>query len=421
MWVVDEITGNKARKENCVPVLTGIAEDYYFLGYTEIVNIRDHCIELHIEIPGYVGSKILAVKRNLENEVVYSNLLGKWILKRSCRKGELLRHQYLLGHGANGGEFIYSFQRNYEAVKSFSLFSGRQVVLEEKEHPLSKYLPYTIGLEYETSQGYLPEEVCFRDGLIPLRDGSITGLEYSSVVLKGNQGLCLLEQQVKSLRKWTAFNKDCSLHIHFGGFPEKDWAVWNLYNVCYRIQGELERVLPPATFKTSTYKSTGKDYCKKLPGFTGFMDLYEGLVGLEWNGNFRAPHPNDPKRNRKWNIHTRYYWVNFINLLCYDINKTIEFRFLRPTYNVRRIKSWIYLFTAILQCAEKLGEKAESYPTNLSEVFQVAYPRNKELREFLEDEVQRQFVLTQNQVFNGDMIGSDGMLENMVYDDSELI
>jgi hypothetical protein len=54
-------------------------------------------------------------------------------------------------------------------------------------------------------------------GLIPLRDGSITGIEFSTVVLQGNEGLNLLKQQVEALNANTIFDKDCSLHIHFGG------------------------------------------------------------------------------------------------------------------------------------------------------------------------------------------------------------
>ena len=50
-----------------------------------------------------------------------------------------------------------------------------------------------------------------------------------------------------------------------------------------------------------------------------------------------------------------YYWVNFINLICYKVNKTIEFRLLRPTYNFNKIKLWLYIFNAILMYAEDIN------------------------------------------------------------------
>ena len=420
--VIDEITGRRLQKTSSVLIITDVIDGIYIFGYTSRTNSTKHCIPIKVFLPDYGEKELPALKKNLENKMIYSNYSGKWIFKDSCSRKDLISHKYLLGHGANRGKFIYSFQRNYEAIQNFDIFKGKQVIVENKFHPLSKHLPYTIGLEYETSQGYLPENICFRDGLIPLRDGSITGLEYSSVVMEGNDGLCLLEQQIKSLRKWTTFNKECSLHIHFGNFPRKEWAVWNLYNICYRLQDELSYILPPATFRTSTYKNSGKDYCKLLPTFTSFENLYENLVGLRWVGSFTEPHPNDPRRDRKWNIPTRYYFVNFINFLCYNVNKTIEFRFLRPTYNIRRIKSWIYLFSAILQCAEKLGNNDNiRYPSSFSEIFKIVYPKDKEMREFLEDEVLRQQILTKNQTFNGDNIGADVMLENLIYDEDELI
>lgn len=423
MWCIDESDKHVYNRRECQLVVVDKYENIYILGYLHKCNIKKETVLIEINDNRELYGTQYALKKTMGDKLIYSNHLGKWILKDSCSRQDLISHRYLLGHGANKGRFIYSFSRDYEAIKNFDLFRGKQRIVEEKSHPLAKRLPYTIGLEYETSQGYLPEEICFRDGLIPLRDGSITGLEYSSVVLSGNEGICLLEQQVKSLRKWTAFNKECSLHIHFGGFPKETWAVWNLYRICLNLQNDLSRILPPATFHSSSYKNSGKDYCKLLPSFRNFENLYQSLVGLNWEGSFTVPHPNDPYRDRKWNIPTRYYFVNFINFLCYDVNKTIEFRFLRPTYNIRRIKSWIYLFTAILQCAEKIGKVKDNYeyPMSFSEVFRVAYGNDVEFIEFLDEEVSRQNILTQNQIFNGDRIGADVMLENLIYDEDEII
>lgn len=68
-----------------------------------------------------------------------------------------------------------------------------------------------------------------------------------------------------------------------------------------------------------------------------------------------------------------YYWLNIINSLCYNVNKTIEFRFLRPTYNFHKIVLWIYIFNAILQYAE-----SDHTITNidLCTILKTIYPAN---------------------------------------------
>lgn len=136
---------------------------------------------------------------------------------------------------------------------------------------------------------------------------------------------------------------------------DEKYSLFRLYQLFYRLQEteKLSNLLPPLTFRTSAYKSSGKDYCKLLPCYGSFEDLYYSLVGVPYLGSFEQPHPCDPDRSRKWNIHTRYYWVNFINSFCYKINKTIEFRFLRPTFNRRKILVWMYIFNAIFLYAEK--------------------------------------------------------------------
>lgn len=44
-------------------------------------------------------------------------------------------------------------------------------------------------------------------------------------------------------------------------------------------------------------------------------------------------------------------------MLCYKNPKTIEFRFLRPTYNKHKIMFWLYIFNAMLSAAERVAKK----------------------------------------------------------------
>lgn len=253
---------------------------------------------------------------------------------------------------AGRGRFPYSFDQKYEAIHSFNIFKDAQYLNSDAiNFKYAKFLPYTFGLEFESSSGYIPEDICIRDGLIPLRDGSITGLEYSTVVLKDVFGLNLLKQQLNTLDKYTVYDKECSLHMHIG-VPEVDkYFIWNLYVLLVVFQNELSKYVPLWTFESNRYKATRKNYCSKIPKAEDFNQWYQFIAGEPFRGNLTDPHKNDPDRTHKWNVHSRYFDFNFVNLMCYDSPKTIEFRFLRPTYNFAEIETWLFVFMGLISAA----------------------------------------------------------------------
>lgn len=232
-------------------------------------------------------------------------------------------------------------------------------VSNETASAVAKQLKYTFGIEFETAGGVIPEDKCFSLGLIPLRDGSITGIEYATVPMS-NRNINLLKQQVECLRKYTTTNETCSMHMHFGRLPNDLKYHYVLYRVFNNIEFDLEKYLPDYTFATNKYKSNGKNYCGHLPEDLSLFDFYEWISGGvrldmdEKSCNLKYPHPNDESGHHKWNIPQRYYSMNLINALFYNRNKTVEFRFLKPSYNINFIINWIYLFTAILKTAESI-------------------------------------------------------------------
>lgn len=288
--------------------------------------------------------------------LIWSNKLGYYIQASSLSPKDILRHKLIRGQGG----FPYQFPKHYEAVESFHLFKNAQSVIEEIEYPLAKELKYTFGLEFETSMGYIPQEKCFRDGLIPLRDGSISGIEYSSIVLEGNRGLNLLKQELDTLKEYTKFNKECALHIHMGGFPVDPTAIYALYSLWYSVERDLLRkhLIPELSFCTGEYKANHKDYCKMLSGIANsFEGLFKIITGEKYLGSLVQPHPADIEKRAKWNIKTRYFGLNLVNMLCYKGPKTVEFRFLRPSFNFRKITLWLYVLNAVLKQAEELAVK----------------------------------------------------------------
>jgi hypothetical protein len=58
-------------------------------------------------------------------------------------------------------------------------------------------------------------------------------------------------------------------------------------------------------------------------------------------------HPSDPKGVSKWNIRTRYFWVNLIPLL-FGNKQTVEFRIHTPTYDINKIVNYMLTCFSII-------------------------------------------------------------------------
>ena len=171
----------------------------------------------------------------------------------------------------------------------------------------------------------------------------------------GFAGINLLANQMKELKKSCSIDRNCSVHLHLGGFPLNEDKIVNLYNLCFELQEEIGGLFPYYIYETGAYKANGKDYCKRLPGKTGTIEsLYRFLAdgNSDWNGSFTMSHPNDPRRDQKWNVHSRYYFVNFINMLFGANVKTVEFRVHNATTNIDKLVNWLYICMAILNYAE---------------------------------------------------------------------
>lgn len=285
-----------------------------------------------------------------ENTIIFNKISGYY----KKVNPEDYHKALVLSNIKGNGIFPYiNIGRYYDAEHSIKKFKINRDV-KDNNFKNKDVFKYTFGLEFETSKGYLPEEVCYQAGLIPLRDGSISGIEYATIPMDGKTGFDLLKYQTEVLREYTDFDKECSLHIHIGGLPVTPNHLLVLYKLAYYLQEELYNYIPGYSFNTSQYKASGKDYCKKINEYNKFSDLYEYLSGgySSYLGSLEQNHPVDRDRQAKWNIKSRYNYLNIINMAFYKGPKTVEFRFLRPTYNFNKIVNWLYIFNAILQYTE---------------------------------------------------------------------
>ena len=293
--------------------------------------------------------------------LVYDNYLGYYRFRIYCKESIYTENIRVVD------KFPYLLQKCYEASELMDNFKNCKIIpnfpndIVDKE--LSNKLAFTFGIEFETACGLIPQEKCFKDGLIPLHDGSITGIEYSTVVMDSSFGLPLLKQQLADLKKYTFTNKECALHIHMGGFPVSALEICILQRLCVLLEStDYDHTIPDYSFYTDRYKASGKSYCKIQPSFSTFADLYSYFAEMPFFGDFSSSHPSDPERTGKWRVAGRYYALNLINMLCYQGPKTIEFRFLRPTFNYRKIRYWLAVFNALLLYSKKLANKWRNSP-----------------------------------------------------------
>jgi hypothetical protein len=219
---------------------------------------------------------------------------------------------------------------------------------------------FTFGMEFETNLGKIPNYKIKESGLMPLRDGSITGIEYATIVLNGLRGVKILEDACADLAKYTTITNNESLHLHIGGFKTDKAFIGYLYTLCCILEKDVYSIFPKHYEKTSLFKAKQKDYNMPLRKelVTGDPEetfnniaFYLG-AGKKYSG-FGSNHPSDPNGDHKWGINERYHWVNFIPTL-FGSSKTLEFRCHVPTRDPIKVIAWLYICSAIIKYAEKL-------------------------------------------------------------------
>jgi len=233
----------------------------------------------------------------------------------------------------------------------------------------------SFGLEFETIYGTIPSWELFDLGLIPVRDGSISGYEYTTIPLKGAKGLQTIENICLALNKYCEFDFSCSLHIHFGNTFKDKIFITAFYAAACQLQQEVFDLVPFFKRNQREFLGSSKEYCKMLPllnignyskeditdienfkgkVLTDMNILYKFLSGGYDLGRYnnRDHHPEDIDDRRKWQREARYHWVNLIPLV-FKKDGTIEFRIHHSTYNPELIINWLFICASIIKYVEK--------------------------------------------------------------------
>jgi len=346
---------NGSLKKGFVALNDDIAEIGYFSlpeGYKvwdyPLIQLPNASYVTRLGAPWYLASKIKEYEVSYEEKSEFNYTCSDSVLSSAAAKFEI-RYKKL-------NPIIKESKAIKEIAKSYS--------------------KYSYGYEFESVTGKIPQRVLAKLGLIPLRDGSVSGYEYSTIPYSGLKGFSALYDVTKALDRHTTYNDSCSLHIHIGGYPRTEKHLLALFKLLCFIEDDIYNMFP--IYKRQNYGVKNKDYTKPLPskyllsqidGFlinadstsikNNFEYLFDYLaMGKGYYQNFNRQldnvdhHPNDPGSSSKWQIKTRYHWVNLIPII-FTNHKTIEFRIHTPTYDYNKIMLFTMLCTEILAFAER--------------------------------------------------------------------
>lgn len=304
------------------------------------------------------------------------------------------------------GDYDFPIDYSFEYSGGYVLDETIKYLNTTKPNINNNIIPHTFGFEFETTDGFIPPRVLVKTGLIPVRDGSISGYEYVTVPLEGNKGLACIKNAAQALTKYTTKSLLCSLHLHLGKLPISEAYLSKAYVVCTKLQDEIYSMFAPSLAATHTYKQ--RDYCNALKvipqgAIPEIVDYVAGSKGYHAN-NYRGlgakGHPADTENRRKWQVESRYVWANFVPYI-FSKRHTIEFRIHTPTANPTKIINWLFICSAILKFAEDY-DVMDTKPLILRQVLSV-YP--KDIADYLNSYIEYRKTMIKESVILGDTRG----------------
>jgi len=251
-----------------------------------------------------------------------------------------------------------------ENYKSFKIKNDEEcnLLYQIAPHLFDKY---TFGIELETTRGLIPMSVYRNLGVMPVRDGSISGLEYVTIPLNGKKGVAAFKEIIESIIKYTDSNYTCSMHVHVGGIPRTMEFIVAMFKFGYYFQENIFQLFPSykrvndgikkqcytapldsLLMASLNFKSTGiekikEDYQSIVYALSGNHVDFEKFVELD---KIQA-HPSDPQESAKWYMKERYKWLNIIPLI-FTNKKTIEYRIFTVPDNFE--KAFLFLLISLV-------------------------------------------------------------------------
>ena len=337
-------------------------------------------------------------------------------------------YKYSLPYDSKGiiGNNLKNYNENYNPEISQNI---------KNYAPLLENLSF--GLEFETTKGHIPDRVLNQYGLIPLRDGSISGIEYVTVPMEGEKGLQCTADILKELKKRTSYSDEtCSLHLHLGNIPRTKEFILAFFKVGMKIQDEMFQMFP--LYKKYNYHIKNKNYSAPLPTFEilsqldpiidsrnideNFGILYKYLsMGQDFKsvGNSLdnvLSHPADPNGNQKWLVKCRYFLYNLVPLI-FGNKQTIEFRIHTPTYDVNKILPFIFMNSLVVNFVirnQKLILNRKNFINSWSlldilymQIDQYDIPNRNTFKDLMYSYIEVRKNYCERQILKGNIVGTE--------------
>ena len=337
--------------------------------------------------------------------------------------------------------YKYSLPYDSKGIIENNLKNYNENYNPEISQNIKNYAPLlenlSFGLEFETTKGHIPDRVLNQYGLIPLRDGSISGIEYVTVPMEGEKGLQCTADILKELKKRTSYSDEtCSLHLHLGNIPRTKEFILAFFKVGMKIQDEMFQMFP--LYKKYNYHIKNKNYSAPLPTFEilsqldpiidsrnideNFGILYKYLsMGQDFKsvGNSLEnvlSHPADPNGNQKWLVKCRYFLYNLVPLI-FGNKQTIEFRIHTPTYDVNKILPFIFMNSLIVNFVirnQKLILNRKNFINSWSlldilymQIDQYDIPNRNKFKDLLYSYIEIRKNYCENQILKGNIVGTE--------------
>jgi len=398
--------------------------------YINVYEDRFICISKDILTENYVEIISNGVFIDTKKESIRNN----WHLEKAITE----RYPFRLN---------YSFEHEFPRFKNY--YDNNFIFDKSKLDFHNELGSTTFGIEFETYNGQIPIRYCFKNGLIPLKDGSlrhdnVNPYEYTTIPLSKEKGLHAIKDSCNLLNKYCINSVNGSLHIHIGSIKRTEEYGVALYRLLFNLQDEIYNLFPLYFKNTSKFKNSGKDYCKPLPKikFSGNIEkdsrkLFQYYINgrieneneneipiqeevnqlenpvarlrrqkrKEKNFYMGMPHPNDAGFDHKWYTEMRYHFCNLLPLF-YNKRNTVEFRIHTSTFNSDKVINWLFIINAICKFAKEneSGIAKSGIKVDLDYIFEKTY--SSELAKYLSSYIEFRKRMMESHSIKGDNIGA---------------
>ena len=245
--------------------------------------------------------------------------------------------------GEGSGESYFDNQRGLSCNRQLNQLFG----MSSSTYSLSNSMQYTFGVEMETSRGNLGHEEYQDLNLKSVYDGSTSGPEYVTGVLKGDSGFKHLKKICDSISEDHEVNSRCGVHVHIGGSFNRRFTIM-LLRLGYQLQDELFMMMPASRLQNS--------FCKYIPTWAGteidFQNWRSRIGEYIYGSETELDQHHNKKRRHDHYASTRYRWININNFSTASGKPTVEFRNHGASMNYSKIRNWVLICMSIVRYAE---------------------------------------------------------------------